>query len=99
MRAGHAPIGMHHFPASDQDPADYSRVMVGAADVWVGLISLNYGSPVRGGGDVSYTELEFETATDLGRPRLVFLVDDDGLPSGQDVERQRAFRRRLQGAV
>jgi Domain of unknown function (DUF4062) len=101
IRAGHALTGMHHFPASDQEPADYCRRMVRAADVYVGIIGLSYGSPVRNRPEVSYTELEFETASDLHRPRLIFLLEGGDLPpdlargDADLADRQRRFRGRL----
>ena len=74
-------------------------------DVYVGLIGLRYGSPVRDRPEVSYTELEFETATEARLPRLVFLLDQDApLPipptklmdsdPGRQASQQ-AFRARL----
>ena len=71
-------------------------------DVYVGLIGLRYGSPVRDQPDVSYTELELNVATEAVLPRLVFLLDEDAvLPEGllegnPDFRaRQVAFRQRL----
>ena len=74
-------------------------------DVYVGLIGLRYGSPVRDRPEVSYTELEFETATEAGLPRLVFLLDEDAavpIPPGRLLNgdpglqaRQRAFRAKV----
>ena len=74
-------------------------------DIFVGLIGLRYGSPVRDRPEVSYTELEFETATEAGLQRLMFLLDEDAaLPipaaklqdSDPDLQaRQRAFRQRV----
>ena len=55
--------------------------------------------------DVSYTELEFETATEAGLDRLVFLLDTDaddvGIPLSRLIDRefgdrQDDFRRRVQ---
>jgi hypothetical protein len=72
------------------------------ADVYVGILGFRYGSPVWNKPEVSYTELEFDIATELGLPRLIFLLDEEAvipLPVAyqfdpQFSERQQAFRRR-----
>jgi len=92
IRAGDAMIDMDFFTAQGTDPADYCARMVATADVYVGIIGRRYGSPVGRRQELSFTELEFETATAHGLPRLVFLLTGDA--SG--VGRQAAFRRRLQ---
>ena len=74
-------------------------------DVYVGVLGTRYGSPVRDKPEVSYTELEFDTATEAGLDRLVFLLDTDaadvGIPLSALIDRefgarQDAFRRRVQ---
>jgi multiple sugar transport system substrate-binding protein len=101
IRAGHAVSHMAYFGAHDSEPGDYCTAMVARADVYVGIIGLRYGGPVPGRPELSYTELEFEAATALGLPRLVFLVREDARhmpPVSQPAEhraRQEAFRRRL----
>ena len=73
-------------------------------DVYAGILGTRYGSRVRDGRDVSYTELEFDTATEAGLDRLVFQLDTDaddiGIPASRLIDRefgdrQDAFRRRV----
>jgi tetratricopeptide (TPR) repeat protein len=104
-RAGDSIGDMAYFTARDDKPADYCQAQVRECDVYVGLIGLRYGSPVRDRSEVSYTELEFDTATEAGKPRLVFLIDEDAavpIPPGRLLDRdpelqarQRAFRNKV----
>jgi hypothetical protein len=73
--------------------------------VYVGVLGTRYGSPVRDRPEVSYTELEFDTATEADLDRLVFVLDteaaDVGIPPSALIDReygarQDAFRRRVQ---
>ena len=103
--AGHVVVEMAGFPAADQAPAQVCAERVRGCDVYIGVLGTRYGSAVRDKPQVSYTELEFDTATEAGLPRLVFLLDtgaeDVGiLPSAlidrEFGDRQDAFRRRVQ---
>jgi hypothetical protein len=100
-RAGDAVVDMAYFSARDDKPADYCIRRVRAAQVYVGLIGFRYGSPVRDRPTESYTELEFDTATQAAIPRLIFLLDDNAaVPYRQFhdstyIDRQEMFRRRL----
>jgi tetratricopeptide (TPR) repeat protein len=102
---GHVPVDMADFPAADKLPAEFCQERVRGCDVYVGIFGTRYGSPVRDRPEVSYTELEFETATEAGLPRLVFLLDtsaeNPGIPVSALIDRdygdrQDAFRRRVQ---
>jgi tetratricopeptide (TPR) repeat protein len=107
-RAGDAVTDMAYFTARDDKPSDYSQGAMRDCDVYVGLIGLRYGSPVRDRPQVSYTELEFDTATEAGLTRLVFLLNENAalpIPAARlyddDAElrkRQLAFRERLRSA-
>ena len=102
---GHVIVDMADFPAADEVPAELCRERVQSCAVYVGIFGTRYGMPVRDQPQVSYTELEFDTATAAGLARLVFLLDTDaaevGIPLSKliDLEfgaRQEAFRRRVQ---
>jgi tetratricopeptide (TPR) repeat protein len=104
IRVGDAVVDMAYFGARDDDPAAYCEARVRGCDVYVGLVGLRYGSPVRDRPELSYTELEFEAASEAGLPRLVFLVQETALPpipgdaDAALLARQRAFRVRLRDA-
>jgi hypothetical protein len=105
---GHVIVDMADFPAADLPSARLCTDRVASCDVYIGVLGTRYGSPVRDRPEVSYTELEFEAATEAGLHRLVFMLDTEaevaGIPpSGLiDLEfgaRQEAFRRRVQAAL
>ena len=75
--AGHQATDMRNFPARDQDPGSLCIERVRGHDVYVGIIGFRYGSPVRDRPDVSYTELEFEAATEARLARLIFMLAED----------------------
>ena len=102
---GHVIVDMADFPAADQAPAQLCADRVRSCSVYVGVLGTRYGSPVRDMPEVSYTELEFDAATEAGLDRLVFLLDTDaddtGIPVSRLIDqefgaRQEAFRRRVQ---
>ena len=102
--AGHAIVDMADFPAIDDTPAAVCEQRVRECDVLVGIYGLRYGSPVRDRPEISYSELEFLTATEMGLPRLIFVIHTDsedlGLPPSALVDRtygdrQNAFVKRV----
>jgi hypothetical protein len=105
IRAGDVPTDMAYFTARDSKPADYCEKEVQGCAIYVGLIGFRYGSPVQDRPEVSYTELEFEAATEKGIRRLAFLLDENAplpippsmlLDSDPGLQaRQQRFRNRL----
>lgn len=94
--AGHVIVDMTGFPASGQAPARVCVDMVRGCDVYVGVLGTRYGSPVRDRREVSYTELEFDTATEAALDRLVFLLDTEaeevGIPPSALIDREYGVR-------
>ena len=102
---GHVIVDMKDFPSADKTPAQLCAERVRECDVYVGVLGTRYGSPVLDRPEVSYTELEFDTAAEAGLGRLVFLLDTvaedvgnppSGLMDHEFGARQEAFRRRVQ---
>jgi hypothetical protein len=104
-RAADSVVDMDYFPSADHPPAAVCRKRVLTADVYVLILGFRYGSPVVDRREVSYTELEFEAATEAGKPRLVFVLDEETEgPSALFVDpkygaRQTAFRKQVLGSA
>src|SRR5581483_2771693 len=72
-------VAMEDYVATDQRPLDKCLADVGSCDVYVGIFAWRYGFiPDKDNpGQKSITELEYRKATELGKPRLIFLLDPE----------------------
>ena len=71
---GYAMVAMEEFGAQDGDASLVSVEAVRECDVFVGVYARRYGY-VPDGAVASVTEMEYDEATRLGKPRLLFVVD------------------------
>lgn len=85
-RAGFAPHEMmEHLTALDADAIKASLDLVDNADVYLGIFAKRYGY-VPDGEDISITEMEYNRAVELDKPRLIFFSHEDHLFKSKDVE-------------
>jgi tetratricopeptide (TPR) repeat protein len=85
-RAGFHPREMmEHLTALDSNAVDTSLGMVEQADVYLGIFAYRYGT-IPTGFDLSITEMEFNRAVELNKPRLIFFIHKDHPVVIEDVE-------------
>lgn len=105
LRAGHIPSGMEMFTAGDTEEFEVIKRAIDQCDIYVVLIGSRFGSfnPKTG---QSFTEMEFDYASGIGKPILAFLKEDEefkeerDLIKAEDPERKyedklRAFREKV----
>lgn len=74
-RADCIPYGMERFGAEPVPPLDVCYRELEASQIYICALGMRYGSIDAETGK-SYTQLEFEKARELGKPTLVFLIDE-----------------------
>ena len=98
------PAGRSFVAAVESAVSRSGDAVTDMANVHVLIAGFRYGSPVRDRPDVSYTELEYQTAGEAGITRLIFLLREGAEgPAGlfRDPRfgaRQEGFRERLLAA-
>jgi tetratricopeptide (TPR) repeat protein len=85
-RAGFAPHDMmENLPALDADAVKASLEMVERSDVYLGIFAYRYGT-VPEGFDKSITEMEYDRAVALDKPRLIFFIHENHSVTGRDFD-------------
>lgn len=92
LDAGYHPIDMYNFMAHTEDAVSVSLKEVEEADLFVGIYAWRYGY-VPEEADCSIIEMEFRSATELGKPRFCFFIDETY--PWPDEFRENGFARRL----
>ena len=87
------PAGMELFPAADEDQFEFIKGIIDDSDYYVLILAGRYGSLAPDG--ISYTEKEFDYATDKGI-KVIALIhgSPDDLPA-RNTERDRDLREKL----
>ena len=78
-RMRHDVIAMEDYVATDQRPQEKCLTDVANCNLYIGIIAWRYGYIPHEGNpeNKSITELEYRKAIEVGKSRLIFLVDDD----------------------
>lgn len=96
---GYKAVVMEHSGAQSGDVITVSKEMVADCAAYVLLISHKYGQTPRDASNpdaLSITELEFNEAVQLGRPRLLFVMSDDHDVKKSQVESDPAKEAKLE---
>ncbi len=87
-------VGMEIFPATPDEQMSYIKRQVDSSDYFILIIGGKYGTISSSG--LSFTEMEFDYAREIGIPILVFPVDEIGARPASGVEIDSDLRDRLQ---
>lgn len=78
LKAGHIPAGMELFTAGDRSQMATIEEWINESDVYMLILGGRYGSVETESG-VSYTELEFDYAQQMGKPSFAVVITDEAL--------------------
>lgn len=93
LELGDIPVGMEMFSAADEEQWKLIRRQIDQSDYYVVLIAHRYGSMA---GDVSFTEREYDYASQIGVPVLGFIIEPEADWPATNVDRDPEMLRRLE---
>lgn len=76
MELNHMPYGMEVFPAANDAQWEWIKRAISESDYYIVIIGGKYGS-VNPKTEISYTEMEYRYAEEVGIPTIAFLVDSN----------------------
>jgi nucleoside 2-deoxyribosyltransferase len=78
LESGHIPAGMELFSATDQTQKEVIKKWIDESDVYMLILGGRYGSIDPDSG-TSYTEWEYNYATETEKPLFAVVINDDAL--------------------
>ena len=69
-------VAMESYVAEPRRPLEQCLADIRRSDIYIGVIAWRYGY-IPPGYEQSITELEYLAATEAGKPRLMFMLDED----------------------
>jgi hypothetical protein len=93
LEMGHIPVGMEMFSASDEEQWAIIKRQIVQSDYYVVLVAHRYGSTGKEG--LSYTEMEYDYAVEVGIPVLGFVIAETAAWPMDRGEEDAKIQRRL----
>lgn len=96
LRTDCFPAGMELFPAADEEQFEYIKSVIDDSDYYIVISAGKYGSVHKEAG-LSFTELEYDYAMEIGKP-IIRLLHKDPLSSlkGDQIESTDLGRKNLE---
>lgn len=93
LEMGHIPVGMEMFSAGDEDQWNLIARQIEASDYYIIIVGHRYGSETAEG--ISYTEKEYDHATEIGIPTLGFVIDDEAAWPSKRIDKTQKKLKKL----
>lgn len=87
------PAGMELFPASDADSWSLIKKIIDDSDYYILILAGRYGSLAPSG--ISYTEMEYDYATEIKKPVIAFIHEDTSSISSGKSEKSESGKEKL----
>jgi len=89
------PSGMELFPAASEQQWSWIKKVIDESDYYLVIIAGRYGS-ISANTGISYTEMEYRYAIDIGKPVIAFLHEDPSSIASKKTEKSRSSQKRLE---